>query len=72
MNADPVVGLAVALASLMNEFGNMSILARAFMKDVLASGDRGRVGETVVDFRAFKVALRTSGASWPLSHIRQS
>ena len=45
------------LAILANNFENMSVLTRSFMKDVLDSGDKGGVRESVADLRAFKVGL---------------
>ena len=57
LNTDPILGLAVALAILKNNFDNTAVLTPMFLKDVLASGDRGRVHETVADLHAFKDSL---------------
>ena len=74
LNTDPVVSFAEALAILAKDFGNTSVLTRAFMKNVFGIDDKSRVRETVVDLRfaCSKSALRTSGALWLLSHVRQS
>ena len=57
LNDDPQVGLAEALSTLANDFGNALSLTRVFMKDILGSNDKGRVRETVSNIRTFKVGL---------------